>query len=72
MFKLAIKHSAYSIIVCHNHPSGNSNPSKADIELTSKLMESGKLLSIPVIDHIIIGYNNYFSFYDNKKTIIND
>ena len=67
IFKLATKHSAYSIVVVHNHPSGNSNPSKADIELTSKLMECGKLLSIPVIDHVIIGYNNYYSFYEKRK-----
>ena len=72
IFKLAVKHSAYSIVVVHNHPSGNSTPSQADIELTSKLMESGKLLGIPVIDHVIIGYNNYYSFYDNKKVDIDD
>ena len=72
IFKLAVKHSAYSIIVVHNHPSGNSMPSQADIELTDKLMESGKLLGIPIIDHIIIGYNNYYSFYDKKRIDIND
>ena len=72
IFKLAVKHSAYSIIVVHNHPSGNSMPSQADIELTDKLMESGKLLGIPIIDHIIIGYNNFYSFYDKKRIDIND
>ena len=72
IFKLAVKHSAYSIIVVHNHPSGNSMPSQADVELTDKLMESGKLLGIPIIDHIIIGYNNFYSFYDKKRVDIND
>jgi DNA repair protein RadC len=47
-------------------------PSQADIELTDKLMESGKLLGIPIIDHIIIGYNNFYSFYDKKRIDIND
>ena len=72
IFKLAVKHSAYSIIVAHNHPSGNSMPSQADIDLTNKLMESGKMIGIPVIDHIIIGNNNYYSFYDNKRIDIDD
>ena len=67
IFKLAVKHSAYSIIVVHNHPSGNSTPSSADIELTKKLQDSGNMIGIPVLDHIIIGNNNYYSFYDNKK-----
>ena len=72
IFKLAVKHSASSIIIVHNHPSGNSMPSKADIDLTDKLKESGKILGIPVIDHIVIGYNNYYSFYDNKRIDVYD
>jgi len=72
IFKLAIKNSASSIIVVHNHPSGNSNPSKADIELTNNLQNIGSLMKIPVIDHIIIGHNNYYSFYDKKVIYVDE
>lgn len=69
VFKYAHLESAYSIIVLHNHPSGDSTPSKEDELTTNSLMEIGKLMSIPVVDHIIIGKDNYFSFYEyfNKK-----
>lgn len=70
IFKLAVKNSASSIIVVHNHPSGNSLPSSADKDLTKKLKSAGELMGIPLIDHIIIGYNNYYSFYDEKKVEI--
>ena len=56
----------------HNHPTGNSNPSNADINLTKKLTEIGELMSIPIIDHIIIGYHNYYSFMENKRTDLNE
>lgn len=64
IFKLSIDHNAVAIILCHNHPSGNIRPSEADIQLTRKLSEGGKLLDISVLDHIIIGDSNYFSFAD--------
>ncbi len=64
IFKLAIDNSASSIIICHNHPSGNIKPSKSDIELTKKLKEGGALFDMPVVDHIIIGEENYCSFAD--------
>lgn len=64
IFKEALKYSASSIICVHNHPSGDSTPSYKDIEVTSKLKEIGKLIGINVIDHIIIGDNNYYSFYE--------
>ncbi len=67
IFKLAFKNSASQIIIVHNHPSGDSNPSNADINVTDKLYEIGKLMSIPIIDHIIIGYNNFYSFYEKRK-----
>lgn len=69
IFKHAYLESAYSIIVIHNHPSGDSTPSKEDEKTTKTLMDIGKLMSIPMIDHIIIGKDNYFSFYEyfNKK-----
>ena len=72
VFKLAVKHSAYSIVVVHNHPSGNSMPSQADINITKKLMDGGEIIGIPVIDHIIIGNNNYYSFFENKRIDVYD
>ena len=72
IFKAAIKNSASKIIIMHNHPTGNSNPSTADINLTKKLTEIGELMSIPIIDHIIIGYHNYYSFMENKRTDLNE
>lgn len=65
IFKYAFLESASSIIVIHNHPSNNTTPSKEDIELTNKLFEIGNIMAIPVIDHIIIGIDNYYSFYKN-------
>ncbi len=65
VFKLALQLSAYAICVCHNHPSGHILPSKADISLTERLVESGKLLGIPVVDHLIIGENDYYSLKAN-------
>lgn len=60
-FKPAIKKSAKSIIFVHNHPSGNPKPSSDDFEITRRLVEAGNLLDINVLDHIIIGENNYYS-----------
>ena len=64
IFKLALDHNASSIILAHNHPSNNLQPSDNDIKLTKKLQEAGKALDIPVLDHIISGNDNYFSFAD--------
>ena len=55
-----------SVILIHNHPSGNPNPSQADITLTKKIKEAGKLLEIPVLDHIIVADSTYFSFADEQ------
>jgi DNA repair protein RadC len=62
VFKEAITHSAASVVLAHNHPSGDPEPSEDDLKITRKLVESGKILGIEVIDHIIIGKNNHFSF----------
>ncbi len=71
IFKYAFLESAYSIIVIHNHPSGDVTPSSPDIELTNHLFESGKIIGIPVVDHIIIGSSNYYSFYEEMhKNIV--
>ncbi|HEY4064138.1 MAG TPA: DNA repair protein RadC [Puia sp.] len=64
VFKEAIAHQAVSIVVSHNHPSGSTRPSKADEELTEKLRNGGKYIDIKLIDHIIIGETDYFSFAD--------
>lgn len=65
IFKEAYLLSASSIICIHNHPSGQLLPSKADYMLTKRLMEIGSLLGIPLNDHIIIGKDGYYSFYEN-------
>ena len=64
IFKAALDGKASSIILVHNHPSGNLKPSEADISLTRKLKESGLLLEIPILDHIIFTDHKYFSFAD--------
>lgn len=60
----ALYQHASSIILCHNHPSGNRRPSQPDISITKKLAEAGKILDIHVLDHVIIAENHYFSFAD--------
>lgn len=71
IFKEAYKLSASSIICMHNHPSGDITPSTDDIILTKSLIEIGRLQQIPVVDHIIFGNNNYFSFYEEGKYVKN-
>ncbi len=61
VFKAALIESAAHIIVAHNHPSGDPTPSREDIEITKKLVDSGKMLGIDVIDHVIIGDGRHFS-----------
>ena len=65
IMKKAIEHLASGIVVCHNHPSGNLNPSESDIQITKKIRESGKLLDIQLCDHLIISDKSYYSFADN-------
>jgi DNA repair protein RadC len=67
VFKEAYILSASAIICVHNHPSGNINPSIQDIESTANLVEIGKMHGIKVLDHIIIGNNNYYSFLENNR-----
>ena len=62
IFILALKHDASSVILIHNHPSGDPAPSKADRQITRQVYECGKLMNIPLIDHIIIGDHTYLSF----------
>ncbi len=67
IFKVAIDNNSANIILLHNHPSGNLEPSREDISVTKRLVEAGKLLDIQVFDHIIIGNNNYYSFVEHKQ-----
>lgn len=64
ILKTALDKLASSIILCHNHPSGNLMPSEADKEITRKIKEAGKHMDIPVLDHVIIANDDYFSFAD--------
>ena len=69
VFKNAYLCSASGIICVHNHPSGDIKPSKEDIYFTNSLVELGHVNGIPIVDHIIIGDNNYYSFYEEGKII---
>jgi DNA repair protein RadC len=64
ILKSAVEHLASSIVLSHNHPSGNLQPSKEDINLTQKVKQAAALFDIQVIDHIIVGDANYYSFAD--------
>src|SRR5690554_5211245 len=64
VFESALRHKATAIILSHNHPSGNLNPSEQDRSLTKKLFEGGKWLDIRVLDHLIFSNNSYYSFSD--------
>jgi DNA repair protein RadC len=64
IMQTALKSNACSIILSHNHPSGNLVPSEADKDLTKKIREAGKFLDIPALDHLIITSESYFSFAD--------
>jgi len=65
VFKLPIKRSAASLILLHNHPSGDPKPSREDNEITRRLCQAGILLGIEIVDHLIIGQNTYFSMREN-------
>lgn len=65
IFKEAMKNSSVYIILVHNHPSGDPTPSVADLRFTNQVYKTSKIIGIPLLDHIIIGNNKYYSFYDN-------
>ena len=65
ILRIALEQEATSIILCHNHPSGNLKPSRADEDLTQKIKNAAKLLDILVMDHIIVSEDGYFSFADD-------
>ncbi len=75
VFREAIRHNAASVIVVHNHPSGDPAPSRADVNLTREIIEAGKLLRLPVLDHVIIGSpaanrpKAYYSFREQNPAL---
>src|ERR1035437_9536803 len=64
IFSIALKGLASSLVLAHNHPSGNLKPSAQDIDLTKRLKQAGVLLEIPVLDHLILSADGYYSFAD--------
>lgn len=65
IFKGAVRYSAARVIIAHNHPSGNTDPSEADLSFTRRLVEAGEMMGIEVIDHIIVGEQCYFSLREH-------
>ncbi len=65
-FKAAIAASAAALVLAHNHPSGDTAPSKEDLALTARMVEAGNLLGIPIFDHLIIGDGTYLSFKERR------
>ncbi len=71
VFSKAIEARAISIIIAHNHPTGDVHPSKADIDTTKTLQKAGRIIGIKVIDHIIFGRGNYYSFAEHNTVDFN-
>ena len=66
VFREAISVNSAKLVLCHNHPSGDAYPSEEDLYLTNQFNELGEMMSIQIVDHIIIGWNEYFSFKANR------
>lgn len=66
VFKLGVISNSASLIIAHNHPSGNIEPSLEDISITMRLIEAGKILGIPILDHLIVTDNSYMSFKERN------
>lgn len=67
LFGIALKAASVGIIICHNHPSGNTEPSDADIKLSKKLLEIAELMEINILDHIILTHDAYYSFLEHEN-----
>ena len=67
ILKEVVKSGAISFILVHNHPSGDPTPSRADYEFTKQMEQSSKIIGIPLLDHIIVGHKDYYSFFDNGE-----
>ncbi len=70
IFKTAIRLSAHAILCVHNHPTGDSTPSKADVMATKKISEVAEIMGIDLIDHLIIGRHEFYSIGEGKKTFV--
>ena len=70
VFKYAVKYSAHSIILVHNHPSGDPEPSNHDYDVTRRFEEAGEMLQLKVLDHVIIAKDKYLSIMEHKKSTI--
>lgn len=70
IFKKAVRHNASFIILIHNHPTGNADPSNADKKTTKMLKDAASIIDIEILDHIIIGNDEYYSFSEERKTKI--
>lgn len=70
ILKKALKYAAAAMILVHNHPSGNSEPSKADIQTTHQLMRAADIMGIDIMDHLILGKKEFYSIKENKKTTV--
>jgi DNA repair protein RadC len=66
VFSDAVRERAAAIILCHNHPSGNSTPSQEDVDTTKSLLDASKYLGIPILDHLIVTKSGYFSFLEHQ------
>ena len=71
-FRRAVIHGSANIIVAHNHPSGDVDPSDEDTKVTKVLFDAGEVLGIKLLDHIIFAKGKYFSFRENKEKLITD
>ena len=69
IFRNALDRKSSALILAHNHPSGNIQPSESDIRLTKRLFQFGRLIDLNILDHIIVADNNYFSFADEGLLI---
>jgi len=67
VFSIAVRWNAHSIVVAHNHPSGGLEPSKRDLDLTWCLHDAGRMMGIPLVDHIILTDRSHYSFADNCR-----
>ena len=65
IFKIALENNATALMLCHNHPSGSIEPSDADKSITRSIVNGGKILEIKILDHLVVGIDNYFSFADS-------
>jgi DNA repair protein RadC len=71
VFKAVISANGASCVIAHNHPSGNPDPSPQDVELTKRMLDAAKVMHLPVLDHIVVGANTFYSFRQEKADLWN-